>query len=198
MGSGDDNAHVGVVAQEVQAIVPEAAVRRRDGYLRASYDRLGLPQQEIEMKKNRTRIFQLISGALLGLMAMVSLPTTSQAEIGSVRVVFAKAGLVAGVGVGRGLVTFRGHNYPFRVSGMSWGATIGASTNKMIGRALNMHSPGDIAGSYSTVGAGVALAGGVGGVQLQNAKGVILQLHGVKAGLELSASLGSVEITMER
>ena len=137
MGSGNDNAHVGVMAQEVQAIVPEAAVRRRDGYLRASYDRLGLPRQEIKMKKNRTRIFQLMSGALLGLMAMVSLPTTSQAEDGSVRVVFAKAGLIAGVGVGRGLVTFRGHNYPFRVSGMSWGATIGASTNKMIGRALS-------------------------------------------------------------
>jgi len=100
-----------------------------------------------------------------------------------------------GVGGGRGILTFRGHNYPFRVSGMSFGATIGASTNKMIGQALNMRAPGDIAGTYSAVGAGAAL--GAGGVQLQNGKGVILQLHGVKAGVELSASVGGVTITME-
>lgn len=78
---------------------------------------------------------------------------------------------------------------------MSLGATIGGSTNKMIGQALNMHAPGDIAGSYSTIGAGGALAAG--GVQLQNANGVILQLHGVKAGVELSAAVGGVTITME-
>jgi hypothetical protein len=139
----------------------------------------------------------LISGAILGLVASASLSTASQAETGSVRVVFTKAGFIVGVGGGRGILTFRGHHYPFRVSGMSFGATIGGSTNKMIGQALNLRTPGDIAGSYSTIGAGGALAAGAGGVQLKNAKGVILQLHGVKAGVELSASVGSVEITME-
>lgn len=146
----------------------------------------------------KTRIFRtLMSGTMLGLVALASLSTASQAETGSVRVVFAKAGFIVGVGSGHGIVTFRGRNYPFRVSGMSLGATIGGSTNKMIGRALNMHAPGDIAGSYSTIGAGGALAGGAGGVQLQNANGVVLQLHGVKAGLELSAAVGGVTITME-
>jgi hypothetical protein len=33
--------------------------------------------------------------------------------------------------------------------------------------------------------------------RLQNEKGVILQLHGVKVGVELSASVGGVTITME-
>jgi len=102
-----------------------------------------------------------------------------------------------GVGGGRGILTFRGHHYPFTVSGMSFGATIGASTTQLAGRALNMHAPGDIAGSYSAIGAGAAVAGGAGGVQLQNAKGVILQLHGVKVGVELSAAVGGVTITME-
>ena len=41
------------------------------------------------------------------------------------------------------------------------------------------------------------VAAGAGGVQLQNEKGVILQLHGVKVGVELSASVGGVTITME-
>ena len=148
------------------------------------------------MKKNRTQIVRtLICGAVLGLVAAASVSTASLAETGSVRVVFTKAGFI--IGGGRGILTFRGHHYPFTVSGMSFRATIGASTNQLAGRALNMHAPGDIAGTYSAIGAGAAVAGGAGGVQLQNAKGVILQLHGVKVGVELSAAVGGVTITME-
>jgi len=36
---------VGVMAQEVQAIMPEAVVRGPDGYLRVFYDKLGLTLQ---------------------------------------------------------------------------------------------------------------------------------------------------------
>jgi hypothetical protein len=155
-------------------------------------------QGEIKMKKNRARIVRtLVSGAVLGLVAVASASTASQAETGSVRVVFTKGGFIIGVGGGRGVLTFRGHHYPFTVSGMSFGATIGASTTQLVGRALNVHAPGDIAGTYSAIGAGAAVAGGAGGVQLQNAKGVVLQLHGVKVGVELSAAVGGVTVTME-
>ena len=134
---------------------------------------------------------------MLGLMASLGLPTASQAEIGSVRVVFTKAAFVVGVGAGRGILTFRGRDYPFKVSGMSMGATIGASTTKLVGRALSLHGPGDIAGTYAALGAGGALAAGAGAVQLQNGSGVILQLHGVKVGVELSLNLAGVTITMD-
>ena len=40
--NGSDRAYVGVMAQEVQAIMPDAVVRGRDGYLRVFYDKLGL------------------------------------------------------------------------------------------------------------------------------------------------------------
>jgi hypothetical protein len=145
------------------------------------------------MRKRSTRIVQLA----LTVFLMSGLATAAQAETGAVRVVFTKGGFIVGVGGGRGVLTFRGHHYPFRVSGMSFGATIGASTTDLVGRALNMHSPGDIAGNYSAIGAGGALAAGAGGVQLRNEKGVILQLHGVKVGVELSAAVGGVQIALE-
>jgi hypothetical protein len=149
------------------------------------------------MKKNRTQILRtLVCRAVLGLVAMSSASTPSRAETGSVRVVFTKGGFIIGVGGGHGVLTFRGHHYPFTVSGMSIGATIGASTTQLAGRALNMHAPGDIAGSYSAIGAGAAVAGGAGGVALQNARGVVLELHGVKVGVELSAAVGGVTITL--
>jgi hypothetical protein len=43
--NGSDKAYVGVMAQEVQAVLPEAVVRGSDGYLRVYYDRLGLRMQ---------------------------------------------------------------------------------------------------------------------------------------------------------
>ena len=43
--NGSDNAYVGVIAQEVQTVMPEAVVRGRDGYLRVYYGKLGVKFQ---------------------------------------------------------------------------------------------------------------------------------------------------------
>ena len=43
--NGSEHAYVGVMAQEVQAIMPEAVVRGGDGYLKVFYDKLGLKFQ---------------------------------------------------------------------------------------------------------------------------------------------------------
>ena len=39
---GSNEVYVGVIAQEVQALMPEAVTRGRDGYLRVYYEKLGL------------------------------------------------------------------------------------------------------------------------------------------------------------
>ena len=139
-----------------------------------------------------------IQAALVALLAGVtSFSTPSRAETGQVAVVFTKGGFIIGVGGGQGVLAFRGKQYRFTVSGMSVGFTIGASTSKFVGKALNLRSPGDLAGSYAAGGAGGAFAAGAGGVQLQNANGVILQLSGPRVGLEASAAVGGVTITMQ-
>jgi hypothetical protein len=154
--------------------------------------------KEIEMKFRPSFARTVLTGIAAALLACASvMATPARAETGAVRVLFTKGGFIVGVGGGEGVLTFRGHHYPFHVSGMSFGATIGASTTKFVGRALNLRSPGDIAGTYSVAGAGGALAAGAGGVHLQNAaNGVILELTGPKVGVELSAAVGGVQITM--
>jgi hypothetical protein len=42
---GSDTAYVGVMAQEVQRVRPDAVTRGPDGYLRVFYDKLGLKFQ---------------------------------------------------------------------------------------------------------------------------------------------------------
>jgi hypothetical protein len=41
--NGSQQAYVGVLAQEVQKVMPEAVVRGRDGYLRVYYEKVGVP-----------------------------------------------------------------------------------------------------------------------------------------------------------
>jgi hypothetical protein len=43
--NGSDKAYVGVMAQEVQTVMPEAVVRGHDGYLRVFYGKLGVTFQ---------------------------------------------------------------------------------------------------------------------------------------------------------
>jgi hypothetical protein len=146
------------------------------------------------MKMHRRLLVGLV---LTGFLAAIGLPTAAQADTGAVRVVFTKGGFIVGVGGGEGVLTFHGHHYRFNVSGMSVGFTIGASTTQLHGHALNLRQPSDIQGNYAVIGAGGALAAGAGGVQLQNEKGVILQLAGGKVGVELSAAVGGVTIALK-
>jgi len=140
---------------------------------------------------------QFLAFSLLALLTF-GFASSSQAETCAIRAVFTRGGFIVGAGGGHGVMTCRGHHYRFAVSGMSVGFTIGASTAQLTGRALNVRSPADIEGSYAAIGASGALAAGAGGAQLQNQRGVILQLTGGKVGVELSAAVGGVTITLER
>jgi hypothetical protein len=133
----------------------------------------------------------------MALAASIGVATPSEAITGTVRVTVTKAGFVLGAGGGRGTLSFRHRLYPFTVQGLSLGLTAGASVNKLVGRADYINELSDFSGSYSVVGAGAALAGGVGGVQLKNDKGVIITLQGGKAGLEVSANITRVVIKLD-
>jgi hypothetical protein len=140
--------------------------------------------------------------ALLGMLGLMVPGTPSQAETGTVSVVFNKGGFIVGIGGGEGVLVFRGNRYPFTVSGMSVGLTIGASSTKLVGHALNLRGPASIEGNYTAIGTGGALAGGAGTVRLRNTNGVttngvILQLSGPKVGVELSAAVAGVAIRLK-
>ncbi|WP_441235169.1 hypothetical protein [Bradyrhizobium sp. 930_D9_N1_4] len=131
------------------------------------------------------------------LATIAGFSTPLRAETGDVAVVFTKGGFIIGVGGGEGVLVLRGKRYPFTVSGMSVGFTIGASTSKFVGKAINLRGPASIEGSYAVGGAGGAIAAGAGAVQLQNGNGVILQLTGPRVGAEVSAAVGGVTIRLK-
>jgi hypothetical protein len=135
-------------------------------------------QQSPERRMAALRLFvmSLTAIALFALSAPVT-PASAQAP-GYVRVKLVKAGLLMEAGGGSGVVTYRGRDYPFRVSGLSFGVAAGASVSRLEGWATGIKQIGDFAGTYSSVGGGGAFVGGFGGVQLSNDKGVRIALQG--------------------
>lgn len=129
-------------------------------------------------------------------LAICSTSTPSLAETGFVTAVMTRAGLIVGFGAGRGTLVFHGHSYPLIFSGTSFGATIGLSAAKLKGHAYHMQRPGDIEGTYSSLGTGVALVAGGGAARLRNAKGVLLELSGPRAGVELSIAMSGVVVRL--
>jgi hypothetical protein len=135
--------------------------------------------------------------AVIALFAVVLPATSSLAQAaGHVRVKFVKAGLMVGAGGGSGVLTYRGRDYPFRISGLSLGITAGASVIRLEGWASGIREVNDFAGTYSSVGAGGAFVGGLGGIHLRNAKGVAIELQGLRAGMEFAANLSKIKVSL--
>ena len=140
------------------------------------------------------------SGGLAALLLLVGagVPTLSHAQApGYVSIAFARAGLVVGAGAGRGVLTYRGRDYPFRASGLSVGLSAGASAMRLTGRVSGLRELKDFSGTYDAVGGGGALVGGFGGVQLTNKKGVTITLQGAVAGLEFAANRSGIRILLQ-
>lgn len=133
--------------------------------------------------------------ALIAAVMLFAVASPSDAATGSVRVNVTRAGFIVGVGGGSGTLRFNGRSYPLSIGGVSVG-TLGISSADLVGRAYNLHRPQDIAGTYTAVGAGLAIAGGARVARLRNSNGVVLELRGRQVGFEVSIDLSGMNVSM--
>jgi lipid-binding SYLF domain-containing protein len=140
-----------------------------------------------------TRRGLILSGAGLATAAFV---VPAEAATGSISLHIVSAGFIFGATGGSGTLTFRGRQFPLSIGGISAGALIGVSATDLVGTASNLHAPGDIAGIYSSLGAGMSVASGRSTAQLVNANGVRLRLHGRQIGFSFSIDLSGMVISL--
>ena len=127
--------------------------------------------------------------------AIVVIVSPAQAGTGTVHLKIVKGEFIIGGGGGGGTLTYNGHSYRLKVGGVGIG-TIGIAETRLYGTASNLHSPGDIVGTYGTAGAGLAVGGGANVATLQNEKGVVLRLQGTQVGFQATLGLGGMTISM--
>jgi len=145
------------------------------------------------------RHFSAIRFVIISLIALVSLvsPSYSQTPSDTIRLEIVSGGFIIGAAGGSGTLTNQGKQYPLGVGGLSLGLTIGVAKTELIGRVYNLANISDIAGTYTAVEAGLAIAGGKKIARLRNSKGVVLRLRGRQIGLEATLDLSGMEIWLK-
>lgn len=97
---------------------------------------------------------------------------------------------------GKGVLTFKGKTYPFKVNGLS---AIGAGVEKIsgTGKIYHLASLADFPGMYAAAGGGATMGKmGRGSASLKNDKGVVIEFTARETGLEVNLAAGGVEIAM--
>ncbi len=140
-------------------------------------------------------ILSTAGAAILAASMLAAMPAPTHAQSGSVQIDIRRVGFIVGVGGGSGTLTYKGRRYPLSIGGVSIG-TIGVSRADLIGYARNLRRAADIAGTYTAVSSGLAIAGGARRARLRNSNGVILELRGRQVGFEVSIDLSGMTISM--
>ena len=87
------------------------------------------------------------------------------------------------------------HRYPLSIGGIGIGS-LGIAAVDLVGTAHNLRTPADIAGTYGAEGAGATFVGGAQVARLQNEKGVVLEVHGVQVGFQVSLGLAGMTVAL--
>ncbi|MGA2129443.1 MAG: hypothetical protein ABSG76_25200 [Xanthobacteraceae bacterium] len=121
--------------------------------------------------------------------------TPSHAHSGTVHLRVVRAGFIVGVGGGSGTLTYHGRTYRLSVGGIGLGS-FGIASARLAGTAANLRTASDIVGTYGAVGAGATFVGGAQVATLRNEKGVVLTVHGVQLGFQVSLGLAGMTIAL--
>ncbi|MGE5218307.1 MAG: DUF1134 domain-containing protein [Chloroflexota bacterium] len=146
------------------------------------------------MKMRRILVGSLIIGTFL--FGFTFAHAAEQSD-GMVRLTGKSVGAIVGFSWGSGILTYKGKEYPFTISGISAG-DVGYTSAELTGEVFGLKNVEDFNGTYATLGAGITLAGGGEAVTMKNQNGVVLNLTGATQGLNFKLGVDGVKIELTR
>lgn len=115
----------------------------------------------------------------------------------TVRIDETQFALIFGGSAGKGVLTYQGKEYPFKIGGLSLGVNIGISKVSATGEVYDLNDISQFPGIFTKVESGITLGGGVGGTILKNENGVIMRLSSTSEGIQLNLSTSGVRVKFE-
>ena len=98
---------------------------------------------------------------------------------------------------GKGVLTYKGKKYPFKVEGLSVG-DVGITKAEATGNVNNMKKLEDFSGKYLSAAAEATVGLGAGAVAMQNDKGVVVYLFPKTKGVNLKLAGEGVKFVLEK
>jgi hypothetical protein len=117
--------------------------------------------------------------------------------MGSVTIDITAVGVGVGVQWGKGVLTYKGKQYTFKVKGMQI-ASVGISKATAKGDVYNLFGIAEFPGQYAAVGAGATVIKGKEAQTFENHKGVKIVLSSTPKGLNLNIGPEGFYIEMEQ
>jgi len=121
----------------------------------------------------------------------------SEKPVGKIKLTAESVAVGVGYSWGSGVLTFGGKEYKFKVTGLSAGATVGASRMEAVGDVYYLKKLSDFNGNYTSFSAGATIGGGGGIIKMRNQNGVHLSLQGTTQGLKLTVAADGLKIQIE-
>jgi len=98
---------------------------------------------------------------------------------------------------GKGVLSFKGKQYPFKVAGLSVG-DVGVTEAKAEGKVYNLKKLQDFNGNFVSAAAEATVALGAGATAMKNDKGVVIHLLPKTKGVNLKLAAEGVNFTLEK
>ena len=106
-----------------------------------------------------------------------------------------------GVGIGwswgKGVLTYKGKNYSFKVEGLSVG-DVGVTNAEAVGKVYNLKKISDFNGNYTSAAAEATAGGGAGASTMKNQNGVVISLTSTTQGVNFKLAAQGVKLTLEK
>ena len=98
---------------------------------------------------------------------------------------------------GKGVLTYKGKDYPFKVEGLSVG-DVGVTKADAVGKVYNLKKMSDFNGTYTSAAAQGTLGGGAGVSTMKNQNGVVINLESTTQGVNVKLAGEGVKFTLEK
>jgi hypothetical protein len=108
-----------------------------------------------------------------------------------------QVGLGIGWSWGKGVLTFKGKEHPFKVKGLSVG-DVGITTADATGSVYHLKKLSDFNGTYTSAAAEGTLGGGAGVTTMKNQNGVVINLKATTQGVNIKLAGEGVKLTLEK
>jgi hypothetical protein len=136
-------------------------------------------------------------GGMVALLAGSAVAQGAKKPDATVKLTEGSVAVGIGWSWGRGVLTYKGKTYPFKIEGLSVGE-VGVTKAQATGNVTGLKNLEDFSGIYRAAGAGGTAVKGGEATALQNEKGVVIELKSATKGASLKFALEGLKLALEK
>ena len=149
------------------------------------------------MKRVTLSVLVLVLGLVLSVSAFAAEKTPEKKPDATLKLSEGQVALGIGWSWGKGVLSYKGKEYPFKVQGVSVGE-VGVVDVNAEGKVYDLKKLEDFSGTYASAAAQATLGRGVGATAMKNDKGVVIELFPKTTGANLKLAGEGVKLTLEK